>query len=302
MAVSQAARRLTAAAILLVAFGLIGLLQPGLSAAEADALWAVQDSQRPPDSLSQFLRQAQSSLTQALSRARESGQSPLYILPLDAWTQLVGVSVFSLRLLSALVALLLLALTKALASRWVGAAGGMIALVLLATSIFFVIFARQANPLLLVMPLLALLLAAGFQRLTRLRWIALLVLVVAQWIAALALLPPTPDWGGMMQTFSRLRQPTEPAVSLVPPREPLHYYLDAAHQGIILDLGWREQTPESLERAVTALEPAPVVWAVLLASESDLLDRLEAAGFTADTRLSEGDVQIYRLTRDEAPR
>lgn len=300
MVVSPAARTLTAS-LLLLAFVVIslGLLRPGLSFAEAEALWAVQGSQRPPEGLAAFVRQVQESLTQALERARESGQSPLYIALLDAWTQVAGDSVFSMRLLAVLLALPLLALTSALTRRWLGAADGLVALILLATSAFFMLLIRQFHPLLLVMPPLALLLAAGLRRLTRLRWLALWGLIGVQWIAVL-LLASTPDWNRVVQAFTDLRHPTEPAIMLVGPRHPLHFSLEA--QGILLDLGWRAQTPDSLARAVAVVEHVPVLWVLLPGEEPALLDLLDAAGFAPDTRLHEGDVVIYRLIRDEAPR
>ena len=107
---------------LLAVFALLSLAaqMPDVTEAEGRVLWAVADNPVDISGLAQTLQHIRASLTGAWSRAGESGLSPLYLLPLDAWTLLAGRSLFSLRLFHVLLALALLALAYRLTRRWAG--------------------------------------------------------------------------------------------------------------------------------------------------------------------------------------
>jgi 4-amino-4-deoxy-L-arabinose transferase-like glycosyltransferase len=135
-------RPLLAALILLLAFfaATYALDCESLWADEGWSLWAVHG-----DPLT------------TLERVGNDVHPPLYFVLLDGWTALAGESIYAVRLLSTLCALIALAgtyaLTRTLFDRWTG----LIALAMLSTSGFVVVYAREARmyTLLLALTVLA---------------------------------------------------------------------------------------------------------------------------------------------------
>ncbi len=140
--VKAASAILPAALALLAAFAIIltGLGRESLWNDEAWTAWAVRSPY----------------VVETLARVRDDVHPPLYFLLLDGWTLAAGESVYALRLPSAWFALVGLAAVYAIGRRCFGGAGGLIALILLATASFFVYYAREARMYSLLLALSAL--------------------------------------------------------------------------------------------------------------------------------------------------
>jgi uncharacterized membrane protein len=93
---------------------------------------------------------------ETLARVREDVHPPLYFLALDAWVSLAGESAYAVRLLSTLFGMVGLAATYALGKRLFDGWTGLIALIILATSGFFVYYARETRMYTLLLALAAL--------------------------------------------------------------------------------------------------------------------------------------------------
>lgn len=151
---------------ILIGFGLM------LGQLQRDSLWLdegwtaslVHDSVRPADSLRGLASQTVDSVLETLERVRSQDVHPqLYYLLLDGWVLLMGESEFSLRVPSALMGVLALAATFALGKRLLGREAGLMALVILGTSAFFLYYTREARMYTLALTLVLLATVAYWQ-------------------------------------------------------------------------------------------------------------------------------------------
>lgn len=133
---------LALAGVLLLAFWIAtsDLQRDSLWNDEAWTAWAIQ----PP-----YIRDT-------LERVRSDVHPPLYFLILNGWTRVVGDSVLALRLPSALFGMIGLAATYALGKHLFDRRTGLMALILLATTSFFVYYTREARMYMLLLALAAL--------------------------------------------------------------------------------------------------------------------------------------------------
>jgi 4-amino-4-deoxy-L-arabinose transferase-like glycosyltransferase len=152
---SRIAAIAVASLLLLLLFALVinGLQDDSLWMDEGFSAWLVRDEMRMPESPRELLRYVRDSFATSFERLRLDVHPPLYYLLLDAWTLLIGNSVFALRLLSALAALLALAATYNLGATVFNRRVGLMALLLLGTSGFFVYYSREARSYALYMAL-----------------------------------------------------------------------------------------------------------------------------------------------------
>jgi hypothetical protein len=137
-----------AVALLLLAAFLIAsvhLQRESLWYDEGWSLWAVRDTGPPPASVSQGIQFIRQSLANTFARVRGDVHPPLYFVMLDLWVMLAGESVYAVRLLSTFLALLGLAVTYAVGMRLFDRKTGLLALVVLGTTSFFVYYAREAR-------------------------------------------------------------------------------------------------------------------------------------------------------------
>lgn len=99
----------------------------------------------------------------------------------------------------------------------------------------------------------------------------------------------TPD---EINEIQALRADNQPALTHFDPRQRLNYYDTQSDTrlstGLAIDLSWREQMPETLALALTAVETAPSVW-IMIPAELDLVNTLTEL-------LSEGRVIGYDET------
>lgn len=112
---------------------------------EGFSAWVVRDEMRDPNTLRETVRFVRDSLLDTLNHIESDVHPPLYYLLLDGWTLLVGHSEFALRLPSALLATLALASIYAVGRQWFTMKTGLIALVVLGTSGFYLYYAREAR-------------------------------------------------------------------------------------------------------------------------------------------------------------
>jgi uncharacterized membrane protein len=133
MRVSKSKRwsSLLATLLLLVAFLIASwhLQRESLWDDEGWSLWAVQAD----------------SPVETLSRVQSDVHPPLYFVLLDSWVALAGESVYAVRFLSLLAGMVGLAASYALGKRLFDSAAGLTALALLATSGFFIYYARETR-------------------------------------------------------------------------------------------------------------------------------------------------------------
>ncbi len=278
MVIPHPARRIIWVALLLLAVFGVGVLVAGGSPSpeEGISLWVVRDTARVPQGVTEGAQVARQSLSLALARAGELERPPLYYLLLDAWTLVMGSSLFAVRLPSAFIALLALAFTYHAARRYIHQPG-LWALCLLATSPFFISASREAEPqawlwMLVLLPASALLLSflmGEFLRQTRFSSsvysVVVLVglLIVGQWLAAPLILPVRPNWEAPLAAIQHNRQPLEPALTLIDPHSPLAYYLPHIQRGITLDLGWRARTPAEVRAYLDLMPQAESFWVIM---------------------------------------
>ena len=148
-------RLLVAVCILLLA-GAVTLPRLDNDSLWYDEAWSVYAQAAPPPTtydpprgirarLTTPLRAAQTDLYTTLSRVRNDVHPPLYFVTLDAWVWLAGDSVLALRYLSLLVGWLGVALMLPLGRRLLDDRAGLFAMLLLATSLFWVYYAREAR-------------------------------------------------------------------------------------------------------------------------------------------------------------
>lgn len=149
MVISQTAQSLIR---LLVVVGLLlGLLAlslgpfagEGLWVDEGFTLWVLQDTDPTPEGIIQSLRFVAQSLFNAFERSAADVHPPLYFVLLDGWSLLTGTDLFTLRLFSAFASLLALAATYTLGKQLFGHRAGLITLILLGTSGFFLHYSQE---------------------------------------------------------------------------------------------------------------------------------------------------------------
>jgi uncharacterized membrane protein len=133
------------------------LQQASLWFDEGYTLYIVRDAPAArDDGLTAQVRQIFTSLRNATLRARADVHPPLYFVVLDAWTQLAGDAVYTVRLLSALAGLIGLAVTYRLGKTLFNHRTGLIAVAVLATACMFVYYNREARMYSLLLALAAL--------------------------------------------------------------------------------------------------------------------------------------------------
>lgn len=133
--------------ICLLVFGLnlASLTQDSFWSDEAFSAWLVHDDTRPPESPRENVRFVRDSFLNTFDRVRDDVHPPLYYVFLDAWTLLAGDSEFILRFPSALMGLLALALSYTIAVQCFNRKTALIAVILLATSGFFLYYSREVR-------------------------------------------------------------------------------------------------------------------------------------------------------------
>lgn len=134
--------------VIVILLGLLALsLGPfagtGLWADEGFTLWVIEDIGPAPQGITQTLRFVAESLFTAFERSADDVHPPLYFVLLDAWALLTGTALFTLRLPSVFAGLLALAATYALGRRFFGHWAGVMALLLLGTSGFFLYYTQE---------------------------------------------------------------------------------------------------------------------------------------------------------------
>lgn len=133
----SAPSRTGSAAYLVAALILLWAFFAATSALDRESLWT-------DEGWSLWAVHGTSPLT-TLDRVGNDVHPPLYFVLLDGWIALVGESVYAVRMLSTLFALIALAATYALSKTLFDGWTGMIALVLLSTSGFLIYYAREAR-------------------------------------------------------------------------------------------------------------------------------------------------------------
>lgn len=105
----------------------------------------VRDEMRDPNTIREALRFVRDSLVNTFEHIQTDVHPPLYYLLLDGWTMLIGHSEFALRVPSAILATISLASIYALGRQWFTVRTGIIALIVLGTSGFYLYYAREAR-------------------------------------------------------------------------------------------------------------------------------------------------------------
>ncbi|MGJ3238145.1 MAG: glycosyltransferase family 39 protein [Anaerolineae bacterium] len=139
--------------LIVVALALLGLFSITLSGSITDSLWMdegysawiVRDDSRPPSTLRETAQLVLQSVQSTLNHVRADVHPPLYYLALDGWVWLAGDSEFSLRLPSALLASLSLAILYAFACEQFDTRTALITMIVLGTSGFYLYYAREAR-------------------------------------------------------------------------------------------------------------------------------------------------------------
>lgn len=144
---SFALRIISVSILIVLVFGLIlnHLLTYSFWIDEGYSAWLVRDEMRDPETIREVARFTLASLSNSLEHIRNDVHPPLYYLLLDVWTLLLGDSEFVLRLPSALLATLSLSAIYALGRQYFNSKTGIIALILLGTSGFYLYYAREAR-------------------------------------------------------------------------------------------------------------------------------------------------------------
>jgi hypothetical protein len=120
-------------------------------------------------------------------------------------------------------------------------------------------------------------------------------------IGSALLLERKPAWIGAIDRLNDSRQPSEPALTILPPPSALAHYdrLPQTHirQGISVDLSWREFTAEEIRQIVAAMDDSPSVWLIMPIDDpltSVVIDAVAATRYPA-YRLSENGVLFFRF-------
>jgi 4-amino-4-deoxy-L-arabinose transferase-like glycosyltransferase len=136
-----------AAILILSVFGLTlsGIVHDSFWLDEGWTAATIRDEPRAIDSWRDAVRYIRDSLLHTFERVRADVHPPLYFMLLDSWSLLVGESQFVLRLPSAFMGTLALAGIYAVAKQWFNWRTGLIAVLLLGTSGFFIYYSREAR-------------------------------------------------------------------------------------------------------------------------------------------------------------
>lgn len=112
---------------------------------EGYSAWVVRDEGRAPETQRQAIRYVRDDFQITFDRIRADVHPPLYYLLLNTWATLVGHTAYSLRLHSVLMALIALATVYSLGRHLFDHRVGLIALIILGTSGFYLYYAREAR-------------------------------------------------------------------------------------------------------------------------------------------------------------
>lgn len=125
---------------------------------------------------------------------------------------------------------------------------------------------------------------AGVQHAVPLLQLAFVVWLAYTQLAMYTLFwPEKPRWDEAVRQMTTRRQPLEPAITSIPPQSPAAYYdrQYGIRQGITLDLSWRWQETEDINRYVNHVANAPSVWVVM---PSNLASTWDAVAGLLDSR------------------
>lgn len=169
----------------------------------------------------------------------------------------------------------------------------------------------QVRYVLGVLPAFALLVGFGLGALANQRWgqwiapVLAALIVAAQVTSADGLLPPKPDYDGVVAAAATTRHPLEPIITDIAARDPVHYY-SRQHmltRGIALDLAWRDHTAEEIQSLTVGMDNAPAVWMVMpvnVAKTWHTAAALGAQGRAPGYRDAVQNMVIYRFDRTPA--
>lgn len=187
--------------------------------AEARLLWIVRDPERVEPAAIGDTARLLARNFRAMLDRAETRDLPLAV-PLDLWTTLLGGSIFAARM------------------------GAVAALFVVAMIIRWVLRRLGVR-----------------QRLGNILVVAALALTSVAAVILLELGSYGPPVSGVVASYQAERHPTEPVITVFSDDSPLGYYQAQVdlRRGIGIDLGWREFSPEEIERAVANLG-AGAVW------------------------------------------
>jgi 4-amino-4-deoxy-L-arabinose transferase-like glycosyltransferase len=131
--------------IAIFSLSLSGLTQDSFWSDEGFSAWLVRDEMRPPESAREILSFVRDSFVNTFDRVRDDVHPALYYFLLDGWSLLAGETEFVLRLPSALMGILALAATYAIGAQCFNRKVGLMSLILLGTSGFFLYYSREAR-------------------------------------------------------------------------------------------------------------------------------------------------------------
>ncbi|TVR19483.1 MAG: hypothetical protein EA396_12495 [Anaerolineaceae bacterium] len=107
-----------------------------------------------------------------------------------------------------------------------------------------------------------------------------------------------PDWAAFIAALTTEREPLQAGVVVLPPQHPLWHYdrqpSTAWRRGVLVDLGWGAQTPESARDVLERLRTTPR-WAMLSASHAN--SAIIREQFPPESALIKtiGDTRLWRL-------
>ena len=132
--------------------------------------------------------------------------------------------------------------------------------------------------------------------------IAAVVLVAAVALTSVGIISTRTDWRAAIDLFGNQRAPTAPVIKTYVPQHPLAHYerqpqTNALHQGISVDLSWREFSLNEVMALAMALNGAPEIWLVGPADDSlaaAVREALRPAYDTVDV-ITAGEIRFWRL-------
>jgi len=322
-------------AILLLS-GFVVMHTPDINADEARVLWVVQDNAPVFDvSVRDALRGTRDNVSSMLSRWRESGEMPLYIVLLDAWTMLTGASVLVGRWLSLLTfswsfawrscdvrtpsfVIIAAALLFSFSTRFIYMYAPLI--LLAAVSTWFALrLLHRRNPFRIVMYTISLILAVGSSLFTLVliplhgmlffipsRPVRSVFAVLT--VSGFALIPllglSKPAWTDTVASINAERDLLLPAIVAYPVDHALAYYErfseTSVRQGINVDVGWRDFSEVQLREVIDRVDDQGTVWVIISEDEpvSETLTAILAETHEIAYTLTEHDMQFLRFERE----
>lgn len=195
------------------AFLTIAAANADITDAEARLLWIVRDPERVEPAAISDTARLLARNFRAMLDRAETRDLPLAV-PLDIWTTLAGGSVFAARM---------------------GVVAALFVAAILLTWLLRRLGLRRSLTHIIVVTVLALSAIAGF--------------------VLLELGSYGPPVSGVVARYQAERTPAEPVITVFTDDSPLGYYQAQVdlRRGIGVDLGWREFTPEEIERVVANL-------------------------------------------------